>query len=80
MAYMIYQQLTTAVKEAYAGDEELSDLHAQAQVCRWLLTEEGQCSGNGKCRILVLDRICLNAFAEFFSINRYCQGQVHIFR
>ena len=33
MAYMIYQQVTTAVKEAYAGDEELADLHAQAQAC-----------------------------------------------
>ena len=33
MAYMIYQQLTTAVKEAYAGDAELADLRAQAQAC-----------------------------------------------
>ena len=33
MAYMIYQQLTTAVKEAYAGAEDLAGLHAQAQAC-----------------------------------------------
>jgi hypothetical protein len=33
MAYMIYQQVTTAVKEAYAADEELATLHLQAQAC-----------------------------------------------
>jgi hypothetical protein len=37
MAYMIYQRLTTAVKEAYAGDEDLVDLHDQAQACRRFL-------------------------------------------
>ena len=31
MAYMIYQQVTTAVKEAYAADVDLAGLHAQAQ-------------------------------------------------
>ena len=33
MAYMIYQQLTTAVKEAYAGEPDLAELRAQAQAC-----------------------------------------------
>jgi hypothetical protein len=37
MAYMIYQQLTSAVKEAYPGDEDLAGLHAQAQACRLFL-------------------------------------------
>ena len=37
MAYMIYQQVTTAVKEAYAGEEDLAGLHAQAQACRRFL-------------------------------------------
>lgn len=37
MAYMVYQQLTTAVKEAYAGDPDLADLHDQAQACRRFL-------------------------------------------
>ena len=37
MAYMIYQQLTTAVKEAYAGEDDLAGLHAQAQACRIFL-------------------------------------------
>lgn len=37
MAYMIYQQLTTAVKENYAGQADLAGLHAQAQACRQFL-------------------------------------------
>lgn len=37
MAYMIYQQVTTAVKQAYAGDEAVADLYAEARTCReWL--------------------------------------------
>ena len=38
MAYMIYQQLTSAVKEAYAGAEDLEDLQAQTQACLHFLT------------------------------------------
>ena len=37
MAYMIYQQVTTAVKEAYAADADLAGLHLQAQACRRFL-------------------------------------------
>ena len=37
MAYMLYQQLTSAVKEAYLDDPDLAGLHAQAQACRLFL-------------------------------------------
>jgi hypothetical protein len=37
MAYMIYQQLTSAVKEAYPNETDLVALHAQAQACRLFL-------------------------------------------
>ena len=41
MPYMIYQQYTTAIKQAYAGDEELPDLYAAAKKCRkWLAALE----------------------------------------
>ena len=37
MPYMIYQQYTTAIKQAYAGDPAVAELHAQAQAYRaWL--------------------------------------------
>jgi len=37
MPYMIYQQYTTAVKQAYADGENISDLYAAAKTCRqWL--------------------------------------------
>ena len=37
MPYMIYQQYTTAVKEAYAGDGSVEELYSQAKSCReWL--------------------------------------------
>ncbi len=33
MAYMVYQQLTNAVKETYAGDPDLAELREQARAC-----------------------------------------------
>ena len=37
MPYMIYQQYTTAIKQAYAGDESVSELYKAAKSCReWL--------------------------------------------
>ena len=37
MPYMIYQQYTTAIKNAYAGDETVPDLYEQARANRrWL--------------------------------------------
>lgn len=33
MAYMVYQQLTNAIKETYAGDPDLAAKRAQAQAC-----------------------------------------------
>lgn len=37
MPYMIYQQYTTAIKDAYAGDEAVSELYDQAKSNRqWL--------------------------------------------
>ncbi len=37
MPYMIYQQYTTAIKQAYAGDEAVSELYEAAKSCReWL--------------------------------------------
>lgn len=41
MPYMIYQQYTTAIKDAYAGDESLSELYEAAKSCReWLASLE----------------------------------------
>jgi hypothetical protein len=37
MPYMIYQQYTTAVKQAYTGDDSVEEHYAQAKACRqWL--------------------------------------------
>ena len=37
MPYMIYQQYTTAIKEAYAGDAAVSKNYEAAKSCReWL--------------------------------------------
>jgi hypothetical protein len=37
MPYMFYQQYTTAVRRAYAGDDSVEELYAQAKACReWL--------------------------------------------
>ena len=37
MPYMIYQQYTTAIKEAYAGEEAVSENYEAAKSCReWL--------------------------------------------
>ena len=37
MPYMIYQQYTTAVKQAYGEDDSVEELYAQAKACReWL--------------------------------------------
>ncbi len=41
MPYMIYQQYSTAVKEAYAGHESIEALYLQAKSCReWLASLE----------------------------------------
>ena len=41
MAYMIYQQYTTAIKEAYAGHPDLARHVASARDCReWLASLE----------------------------------------
>ena len=38
MAYMIYQQYTTAVKQAYAGQDSVKEQYAMASQCReWLV-------------------------------------------
>ena len=37
MPYMIYQQYTTAVKQAYEGDGSVEEHYARAKACReWL--------------------------------------------
>lgn len=37
MAYMVYQQYTTAVKQGYRGRPDVSEQHARARVFReWL--------------------------------------------
>lgn len=37
MPYMIYQQYTTAIKQAYAADKSAADHYARAKQCReWL--------------------------------------------
>ena len=37
MPYMIYQQYTTAIKNAYAEDESVAEMYAAAKICReWL--------------------------------------------
>ena len=41
MPYMIYQQYTTAIKQAYAENESLSELYEAAKSCRqWLASLE----------------------------------------